>query len=258
MGDLLGWLYPPRCQACRRLVGEVLCPACRAAVPAPPTVRCRRCGQFLDPLGRHEGWCAQCRHESRPRLGAARSATVYDGVARKLIHHLKYHRRRRAATALGEILTDWLESDHEARAAACLDQATALVPVPLHWTRRCWRGFNQAELLAAELGIGLGLPVLRALRRVRATRPQVGLNRGARQANVRGAFAPALAVTAGGTYVLIDDVYTSGATLRECAKVLRRAGAGKVTAVTVARPWEGRSPDTEGGNSASNGEGPPA
>lgn len=198
--------------------------------------RCQRCGDFLDPLVRGLVLCGECRARGRDPLALARAAVPYQGLARELIRRLKYHRHRRAAAALHEILELWLATDADSDAALACSSAEGLVPVPLHFVRRFWRGFNQAELIAARLAPQVGLPVVEALRRVRPTRPQVGLAPDDRRRNVAGAFeAVAETVVRGGYYLLVDDVYTTGATVRECARVLRRAGAGKVAAVTVAR-----------------------
>ncbi|MCC7492339.1 MAG: ComF family protein [Fimbriimonadaceae bacterium] len=231
---LLRWLYPPRCQGCARLASSALCAACCERLPELAQPRCRRCGVFLDPLLRGPLECADCRGRQRDPLRLARAAAPYAGLPRELIHRLKYDRRRRAAVALGELWALWLAADAEANEALQVADLEALLPVPLHPWRQWRRGFNQAELLATELATLLARPVLTPLRRVRATRPQVGLLPAQRRANVAGAFDLAEPVARGGYYLLVDDVYTTGATLRECARVLRRAGAGAVAAVTVA------------------------
>jgi len=166
-----------------------------------------------------------------------------------VLHAFKYDGRRSLAPALASLLRD--------QAADVLAGADVLVPVPLHAARRRHRGFNQARDLAAHLG----LPVLAALRRTRATSPQASLTAGARRRNVRGAFALAPAppwtpatwrlsrrarlarmadALADRVIVLVDDVVTTGATLDACARVLRAAGAADVRAVTVARAVIGR------------------
>ena len=156
-----------------------------------------------------------------------RSAGAYEGTLRAVVHALKYEGCEGLARPLAAIMRD--------RGADVLRGADCVVPVPLHWRRQLRRGFNQADLLAR----GLGLPVVRALRRARATRAQFGLTPQARRGNVRGAFVPArrscLRRVAGACVVLVDAVTTTGATLRECADVLRRMGAREVRALTAAR-----------------------
>jgi ComF family protein len=162
----------------------------------------------------------------------ARAAGAYEGALRAIVHGLKYQARRGLARRLGELMRE--------RGADVLAGADLAVPVPLHWRRRLGRGFNQAE----DLARALGLPVCLALARRRATRPQFGLRHGARARNVRGAFRPrgigwrrqpATGRLRGACVVLVDDLATTGATLRECAAVLRDLGAREVRALTAAR-----------------------
>lgn len=181
--------------------------------------------------------CAHCA-AGRGEVDRARAIGSYDGALRDIIHSLKYGKRQSIAPRLGRLMRE-----HGTDVLAGADIA---LPVPLHWSRRYWRGFNQAELLAGQLG----LPVGHLLRRVRRTRPQVDLPARARQANVEGAFAlrrretwrgPAwlrrLVATPleGLTVVLVDDVSTTGATLEACARVVKRAGAKEVRVITAAR-----------------------
>ena len=181
--------------------------------------------------------CARCA-AGRGAVDCARAIGSYEGALRDIIHRLKYGRRQSIAPQLGRLMRH--------HGADLLAGADIAVPVPLHWSRRYWRGFNQAELLAAQLG----LPVAHLLRRVRRTRPQVDLPARERQANVEGAFAlrrreawngPAwlrrLVATplAGLTVVLVDDVSTTGATLEACARVVKHAGAKEVRVITAAR-----------------------
>ena len=141
-----------------------------------------------------------------------------------LLHALKYERRRSLAKPLGELM--------RRSGAELLQDADVIVPVPLHARRRRTRGFNQAEELARHLGI----PVLRALRKVRATASQADLPAARRHANVRNAFALRWKVDVRGLrIVLVDDVSTTGATLDACARVLLHAGAAEVRALTAAR-----------------------
>ena len=109
----------------------------------------------------------------------------------------------------------------------------AVVPVPLHWTRKWSRGFNQSLILAKAVSKTLGIPVLSALRRTKRTKDQTKLSREARLANVRGAFR-AVCKVKGRKVLLLDDVTTTGATLEECRRVLTQAGAAEISAAVVA------------------------
>lgn len=141
---------------------------------------------------------------------------------KEIIHALKYERRRSIAPRLGALMRD--------SGRAVLADADVVVPVPLHPRREYERGFNQAEDLARHLG----LPVARALTRVRHTHSQIELPKNQRQRNVKDAFALA-ADAPHNVVVLVDDVSTTGATLDACAKVLKEAGVKEVRALTAAR-----------------------
>jgi len=156
----------------------------------------------------------------------------YDGALGDIIHAFKYEGRRSLARPLSDLMRN--------AAANILRDADCVVPVPLHPLRRLRRGFNQA----ADLAIGLDKPIVYALWRWRPTRSQMGLGAASRRVNVNGAFT--LSPLSGATYgneshhidgrvvVLIDDVRTTGATLKACAKVLREGGAREVRALTAA------------------------
>jgi ComF family protein len=154
----------------------------------------------------------------------------YEGVLRRLIQLFKYERIDTLAAPLGRFLLNGLPRDL---------RFDCLVPVPLHWRRKWSRGFNQAELLARVLGRHTALPVLaKTLQRRRSTQAQAGLSDAERRANTEGAFTvpdkrrPDLS---GKHVLLIDDVLTTGATLSAASRALRRAGARRVTVLTVAR-----------------------
>lgn len=236
----LAHLFAPPCAACggpipRPLDGAV-CETCwsRLAVFAPPL--CAVCGIPLPSWRAATVAAMQCpRCRRRPGM-LHRLAAIgpYDGTLRDVVHALKYDGRRSIASAL---------SARMRRAGSeLLEDAALAVPVPLHGRRHWQRGFNQADLLAE----GLGLPVGRLLRRVRATPPQAALPAAARRRNVHGAFdlSPGAVVLATGrrtarldglVLVLVDDVCTTGATLEACARVLTEAGAAQVRAITAAR-----------------------
>jgi ComF family protein len=181
------------------------------------------------PLPREsEGPCGRCRR-GLTGFDAGISLGPYDGALRTAIHELKYHGRRQAAARLAEIL--WDEPD----VRRLLGAGVLLVPVPLHPRRLRQRGFNQSELVAQRLARLAGLRVARhALRRRADTPSQTGLSASARRRNVATAFS-GRPVVRDKAIVLVDDVFTTGATARACARVLRRAGAAEVRVLTVAR-----------------------
>jgi ComF family protein len=234
----LGWLgramvdavLPPRCLACGEIVGapDALCGRCWATMTffVPPW--CARCGlPFAYPMG--EGAvCAACARD-RPSWDRARAAMRYDKHSRRLVIALKHGDKTHTAGAFGHWM---LRAGGEV-----LDGADLLVPVPLHWTRLFQRRFNQAALLAQAVHAAGG-PAVAAdwLVRRRHTPSQGHLGPLARERNVRGAFAMKTGCSVKGRrVVIVDDVMTTGATVAECARVLRRAGAQSVGVLTLAR-----------------------
>ncbi len=228
---LLDLLFPPRCVGCGQW-GSLFCARCQEATPPIPSPVCDRCGRPTV----HSGTCSLC-HRAPPPLSGIRSAAVFDGPLRRAIHHLKYRGRSALAQPLGMIMARAWPGD--------AIHGDCLIPVPLHPSRERQRGYNQARLLAEVLGRQIGLPVVKgAVRRVRATRPQVHLDARARQENVIGAFSEGDVPMRGRRPVLIDDVCTTSATLSACAHVLWQAGATEVWAYTLARAaWDPERPD---------------
>lgn len=199
------------------------------------------CPLCREPLGDHSGGvCGRCWREALGREEAAAvdspagrylsGATVlgaYRGRLRAIVRRLKYADMTALAAPLGRSLARRL-----GEGAGPYD---AVVPVPLHWTRRWRRSYNQADLIAREVAIALDRPMAkRALKRTRPTRSQTGGSREARVANVRGAFRAGGLLT-GASVLLVDDVMTTGATITECARTLIAAGAGRVHAAAAAR-----------------------
>jgi ComF family protein len=186
--------------------------------------------------------CPVCRRIDRPFARAVAYGS-YDGGLRELVHLLKYNGVRPAANVLGRMLAEALAAlEPSFEQAGLFDRGRiAVIPVPLHKSKRRQRGFNQSELIARA-----GLKVYSArqrlqlipdlLLRTRDTHSQIGLTSHQRRENLRGAFAVARAPeVTGREVILVDDVYTTGTTATECARVLRRAGASRVWVATVAR-----------------------
>jgi ComF family protein len=223
-------VLPPRCLACGEIVDEpsTLCAGCWRAITFFAQPWCAVCGlPFPHPMGR-DAVCAECTREKRS-WDRARAVLRYDKNSRHLVLALKHGDRTHMAGAFG----CWM---HRV-GGEVLSGADLLVPVPLHWTRLFQRRYNQAALLAQAIRSAGGPPVaVDWLVRRRRTPSQGRLGFAARSRNVRAAFAmrPGRSV-AGKRVVIIDDVMTTGATLEECARVLRRAGAQSVGALTLAR-----------------------
>jgi ComF family protein len=182
--------------------------------------------------------CWASLRELGGRSGRTRGAAgAYRGALKSIIHALKYDGRRSLARPLAALMRE--------RGAAVLCGADAVVPVPLHPSRRRQRGFNQADDLARHLGV----PLVRALKRVRRTSAQASLAADERAANVRAAFAATRHARAlrGQVAVLIDDVSTTGATLDACASVLEAAGVAEVRRLTAAAVPLRTTKTTKGG-----------
>jgi ComF family protein len=156
---------------------------------------------------------------------------VFDLHNRELIHRLKYYGDEPAGKFLGGELGKLVSG------FASTPAWDAIVPVPLHWTRKWSRGFNQSLILARALSKTTGLPMLPALRRVKRTKDQTRLSRQERLDNVRGAFRVMIDVE-GKKLLLLDDVTTTGATLEECRRVLGDASASQISAAVVATASE--------------------
>lgn len=161
------------------------------------------------------------------RFDAVYSFGVYDGALRRLIQLFKYDGIRPLAKPMGIWLAQAFPRDQ---------RFDAIVPVPLHWRRNLRRGFNQSALLADEVSRRTGVPVRRLVRRAKYTEQQAVLTRSQRRLNVSAAFrVPDKALVTGLRVLVIDDVFTTGATLNSCAGALKRAGAAHVSALTLAR-----------------------
>lgn len=235
LNTLLDAFFPPRCAGCDEWCREVLCPFCLPKLRPIHAPLCDQCGAPFDPLAYTAPICAACRAKP-PHFLAARSAFHFDGPIRESIHRLKYREKKALAPRLVPLLVEAIAADQTLAGFA----PQLIVPVPLHAARLRQRGFNQSFLLAAELGHSLGIPAVELLQRTRPTPPQVNLNRADRLKNVRGAFEVKPAAfnkhgASGARILLIDDVFTTGATLGECARTLRKAGAGPICALTLGR-----------------------
>jgi ComF family protein len=239
LAQVLDFLYPPRCAACGTPLasedGRRVCAQCVERVEPLPEPRCEICGAPLESAANEATRCARCLARP-PRYRIARAIARYrttaedePGTLPALIRRHKYGLDQSVGRALAEYLPDELPLS-----AGDYD---VVVPVPLHWRRLWWRGFNQAALLAGQVARRLNLPLdSTAVARRRFTTPQTSRHHDERIRNVRRAFVVAHPERIRNRRVLIvDDVMTTGATVDECARVLRAAGASSVDVFTLAR-----------------------
>ena len=221
-------LFPRRCPVCDRPVkpfGRDICDGCREALVLVREPRCLKCGKQLQDPGAE--YCYDC---GRRRHLFDRGAALYSyPCIRQTIYRFKYAGRREYAEFLGRALTENL-------GAMILSwHPDALVPVPLHPDRERKRGYNQAALLAQELGKRLDIPVLSGwLVRVKNTSPQKELQGAARQNNLKKAFKIVQDDVKLNTIVIIDDIYTTGSTIDAAALECRTAGVRRVFFITLA------------------------
>ncbi len=214
----LDLVYPKRCAGCGRR-GVWLCAECDAHLARFSPPWCPSCG-----VPRALG---SCRCQRMPEvLSATRSVGPFDGWLKNAIVQFKYHGEWARAEPLSRPL---------ANAIGDILPCDALVPVPLHPARFRQRGFNQSKLLAHHVGKQFDLEVREAVTRARPTAAQATLSAADRRPNVAGAFACTAPDVEGLSFLLIDDVITTGSTLAACAEALLGAGAKSVSAATIAR-----------------------
>lgn len=213
--------YPQWCVACDERASDVLCRSCVEALPLTGRPACGRCGL---PTAFETPACDECRGVDLA-FDSARAPLRYEGAGKALVHALKYRAykpvvEKVAAPLIAETVR------HEG-------PFEAVVPVPLHRSRLRKRGFNQAELLARGVAGRIGASLSDTLQAVRSTRDQVKLSAAERRANVADAFTAG--ARAKGKVLLVDDVFTTGATTSACAAALLKAGAAEIHAVTLCR-----------------------
>ena len=235
MNFTLDWFYPPHCRHCSQpLTGtasRVLCMDCSRDL-ADGRIRsslCPVCGMPYGAPDERETPCIACQTKP-PFFDVARSVFPYYGPAGSLVRSFKFHGQFFLGPQLMKrvIALGWLPQE--------ITGFDGVVPVPLHPKRERYRGYNQATLLAKVIARNAGVPVWRdALRRVRHTDQQALVAAARRWENVRGAFRAASGRVEGRRVLLVDDVMTTGATVGECARMLKKVGAARVNVLTLVR-----------------------
>jgi competence protein ComFC len=220
LAALADLFYPEHCVGCERRASDVLCRTCFDALPHVGSPVCGRCGL---PTAFATFVCQECKNVDFS-FQSARAPLKYDGVGKQIVHALKYRGYKRVVGRLAVPLMVQVLGN------TAFD---AVVPVPLHRSRLRKRGFNQAELLARDVAEKMKSTVSDTLEVVRSTRDQVELSAAQRRANVAGAYSATEPL--GGKILLVDDVFTTGATMSACATSLLQSGAKEVHALSLCR-----------------------
>ena len=219
LSALADLFYPQRCVGCERRASDVLCRPCFEALPSVGSPVCGRCGL---PTAFATFVCEQCKNVDFD-FESARAPLKYEGVGKKIVHALKYRGYKRVVERLAvPLMLQVLDGRFD-----------AVVPVPLHRSRLRKRGFNQAELLARGVAEKMKSTVSDTLEAVRSTRDQTELSAAQRRVNVAGAYSATQPLR--GKILLVDDVFTTGATMSACAGILIGVGASEVHAVSLCR-----------------------
>lgn len=237
---LLDWIYPPVCVACGQIIAlndtqprqMLMCKPCQAVFePMLPPI-CNFCGM---PTERSVERCASC-YGKHFTFASNRATFMYEDLLRDLLLKLKFSRDKRIAHSLGQLWANHICTHFSYNAIKNCDTAnTYLVPLPMHPKKQRERGFCQANVITTHIATKTGIPMQQALVRVIDTPPQSGLHPRQRIENVNGAFAiPPNISPSGKNYIIIDDIYTTGASLNACASTLLSAGAKNVSCLTLA------------------------
>ena len=223
---MLDLLYPRRCPVCGEPspVGLDVCPECEEKLPYVKEPLCRKCGKPVDEM---QVFCTDCM-EHPHEFAEGRGVFIYDDVMRESITYFKYIGRKEYGQGLGKRMAEYAEPYIRNW------QPERIVPVPVHESRKRARGYNQAEVLARAVAAYYGIPcALDAIIRTGKTAAMKNLSAGERRKNLLRAFSPGPGIEAFPSVLLVDDIYTTGATLDACAAVLRDAGTREVYFLTA-------------------------
>jgi ComF family protein len=230
--DAAAIFLPVKCLCCGESGGMIVCEECERKTITVSPPYCGLCGRPLPPGVRFADDCSECR--SGTPLDSCRSPFVYAPPVDELVKQFKFNGNYAAGDYLLKAALERAQTDREL--FALFPECDAIVPVPLHPIRRIRRGFNQSEHIARGFSRLWGIPISKTLARRRNTPPQSKLSKQERMRNVSGAFALRKSSDARGKKViLVDDVMTTGSTMKECARILKEGGAAEVHGLTLAR-----------------------
>lgn len=228
MKAMLDLLYPPksRCSVCGSPSPRIVCERCMSAIEFLEGLTCFHCGKNLsESYG--DMVCPDCKTR-KFQYDRAFSCFEYKGVGKELIYSLKYEGKTRISEVIAALMEDRLRNESL--------KIDAIVPVPIHPNKLKARGFNQSLLIAEALGERLGKPVADCLERVKETKEQYNLDRSHRFLNIVDAFSVKLLYNMNkhSSILLVDDIYTTGSTVNECSRVLKKAGVKTIYVITAA------------------------
>lgn len=232
--DISSVIFPPQCLGCAEILipgdNRIFCFACQTKVNFINGAICSVCGISFPDSPSPGHLCGDCL-EKKPLFSLARAVFSCESIILEAIHRFKYHRDLAVGETLASLMADFSFPDVN------FADYTMIMPVPLHIKRLRERGFNQSLILARALGKKHKILIdFSLLKRRRFTESQTGMNKDERRRNISGAFeVTAPEKIAGQNIILVDDVFTTGATANECAKTLLKAKAEKVAVLTLAR-----------------------
>ena len=228
--NFIDLIFPPRCVICKSKSRKIICEDCLGKIVYLKPPICGVCGKPWDKY--FEGsLCEDCAKGGAP-FSLARSVALYDGMLKEAIHKFKFDGKRKIAPYLSKLLVAYLQYGD-----IPIKDINVVIPIPLSKKREKQRGYNQSKLLTEGIARHYSIPLDDAsLKKIRDVTPQFELSRKERLQNIRGAFRSSQ--LAGKKILLIDDIYTTGATAREAASALKTAGAKNVYVLTLARAVE--------------------
>ena len=228
LGSFYNWLFPTKCVLCNNidiLMDGTFCSECFAKITTIEDPICNKCGKLFTTGMPINAMCNECEEHGRLFI-EARSLLLYDKFTQKIILSIKNNADENIAYACCRLLFN--------KYIELFDNIDFIVPVPSHWVRTLYRGFNPADIIAKELSIVSGIEVNRSLRRIRYTAYQHKKNKAERLNNLNNAFACNNMSFYNKNVLLVDDVFSTGSTLNECTRALLQAGVKSVKCATIA------------------------